>query len=1030
VLDHWRRPEVVEIGRLPMRAPLVPYPDAATARRADRDGPTDEPGLGRARSPWVLPLDGTWQFRLVDRPEDAPEGWTTRSHRSGWATIEVPGNWMTQGWDRPQYTNVQMPFRARPPEVPDDNPTGLYRTTFTVPESWAGRRIVLHVGAAESVLDVWVDGRWVGMGKDSRLPSELDVTEHVRPGRTATLACRVVRWSDASYVEDQDHWWMAGIHRPVFLYATAPVHIADLVVQADATGHLQVTTSVGFADEAAIAAGWTVQARLETLAGKAVVDLGREPVPVRRWFATFDGHDVRAEADVRDVRPWSAEDPALYRVLVTLRDPTGGVVEVATQRCGFRTVEVRDRQLLVNGRPVYIRGVNRHDHHPERGKAVTVEDMRADLVAMKRFGFNAVRTSHYPNDHRFYDLCDELGLYVIDEANIEAHAFMHMLCADPRYLGQWLARCSRMVLRDRNHPSIILWSLGNESGYGPHHDAAAAWIRRTDPTRPLHYEGALFADLYAEAPVTDVVCPMYTEISDIVAWSERGGHGGDDHRPLILCEYSHAMGNSNGSLADYWDAIEAHPGLQGGFIWEWKDHGLVSTKADGTPFFAYGGQFGDEPNDANFCADGLMGPYLTPHPALWEHRWLARPVRTDASPRQLRVGRVRVTSWLDFVDTSWLRARASLRVDGVVVAEDELEVPRLAPGRSAVVDLPEHVATALAAARHDASGAEVAIEVRWSNRRRLQWCPAGTSLGWDQLPVPTTTARRTTDVNVRTVPFEPTDLFAEPPRLDLWRAPTDNDGLKLGYGGLRGKLNAAKPMGRWLAAGVDGDEHALEAIGVRHEVRQEALAVEVGDGREIDVVVFHHVVVVPNDPDLPGLDDLARVGVSFRLPAGLDHMRWFGLGPWETEPDRLSGATAGAWEDTVTDRFSPYLMPQDNGLICGARWLQLRSGPRSNSGVTIMALDPGELYMSASHHTAADLFAALDLTQLRPIPETLVHVDVAHRGVGTLSCGPDTLPQYRVRAGEHRWSWAIAPAVADPNTLRRAIMGTTSRRRT
>ncbi|MBV9953062.1 MAG: DUF4981 domain-containing protein [Acidimicrobiia bacterium] len=1014
-----------------MRAPLIPFPDAPSARRADRDGPTDEPGLARERSPWVLRLDGTWQFQLVDRPEDAPEGWTSRGHRAGWTTIEVPGNWTMQGFDRPQYTNVLMPFRARPPEVPDANPTGLYRTTFTVPEAWEGRRIVVHIGGAESVLDVWVDGTWVGMGKDSRLPSELDITEHVRPGRAASLACRVIRWSDASYIEDQDHWWMAGIHRSVFVRADAPVHVADVAVQADASGHLRVTTSVDFGDDASLVAGWTVQTRLETLAGRAVVDLGRDPVPVKGWFFSFDGHQVRSEADVPDVRPWSAEDPELYRVLVTLRDPEGRVVEVVTQRCGFRSVEVRDRQLLLNGRPVYLRGVNRHDHHPERGKAVRVEDMRADLVAMKSFGFNAVRTSHYPNDHRFYDLCDELGLYVIDEANIEAHAFMHTLCADPRYLAQWVSRCSRMVLRDRNHPSIILWSLGNESGHGPNHDAAAAWIRRTDPTRPLHYEGAIFADLYAEAPVTDVVCPMYTEISDIVAWSERGGHGGDDPRPLILCEYSHAMGNSNGSLADYWAAIESHAGLQGGFIWEWKDHGLVSTKPDGTPFFAYGGQFGDEPNDANFCADGLMGPDLTPHPALWEHRWLARPVRTDASPRQLRAGRVRIASWLDFIDTSWLQARVALLVDGVAVAGGDLDAPTLAPGRSAVVDLPVDVAAALAEARRDAGGGEVALTVRWSNRRKLPWCPAGTPLGWDQLPVPTTTRRAApAEASVRTVPDDGTELFAHPPRLDLWRASTDNDGLKLGYGGLRGRINAGKPMGRWLAAGLDGDEAALAAIGVRHDVQRDALSVEQSEGRAVPVVVFHHRVVIPDDPDLPGLDDLPRVGVSFRLPAGLEHMRWFGLGPWETEPDRCAGATAEVWEDTVTDRFTRYLMPQDNGLVCGARWLQLRPGARSKDGVTIMALDPAELFMSASHHTAADLFAALDLTELRPLPETVVHVDVAHRGVGTLSCGPDTLPQYRVRAGEHRWSWAIAPAVAEPSALRRAIMGATAGGRT
>jgi beta-galactosidase len=827
--------------------------------------------------------------------------------------------------------------------------------------------------------------------------------------------------------------------------------VADVAVRADATdvryqrdegltratGHLTVTTSVAFPDRAAVVRGWTVQVRLETLAGKVVAEPTPEGVPIGRWYVTFSGHDARTHIEVSDVRPWSAEDPELYRVLITLRDPAGAVVEVVSQRCGFRTVEVRDRQLLVNGRAVYLRGVNRHDHHPVRGKAVTVEDMRADLVAMKRFGFNAVRTSHYPNDHRFYDLCDELGLYVIDEADIESHAFMHTVCSDPRYLTQWLARCSRMVLRDRNHPSIILWSLGNESGYGPNHDAAAAWIRRTDPTRPLHYEGAIMLDLYAEAPVTDVVCPMYTSIDDIVAWSERGGHGGRDHRPLILCEYSHAMGNSNGCLADYWAAIEIHPGLQGGFIWEWKDHGLSSTKPDGTEFFAYGGQFGDEPNDANFCADGLMGPDLTPHPALWEHRWLARPVRADATPRHLRSGRVRLTSWLDFVDTSWLRARVALLADGLVVDAAELDVPPLAPGSSVLVELPPGLATSLADARRERA-AEVTLTVRWTNRRRLTWCAAGTSLGWDQIAVPAERhrpARAGEDVTgadgrvevdeaggrIEAVRFDGTDVFAVPPRLDLWRAPTDNDGLKLARDGPGGRLNAGRPMGRWLAAGVDRDEGALTELGIQHDVSHRALLVDGADGDQLPVVVFDHRVVVPDDPDLPALDDLPRIGVSFVLPAGLEHLRWYGRGPWETEPDRCAGATVEVWEDTVGDRFTPYLMPQDNGLVCGARWVQLRPQQRSKRGLTIVALDPGELFVSAAHHHDADLFAAVDLTELRPVAETVVHVDVAHRGVGTLSCGPDTLPRFRVRAGEHRWTWAVAPAVADPSGLRRRL---------
>jgi beta-galactosidase len=501
----------------------------------------------------------------------------------------------------------------------------VYRTSATVPAAWDGRRVILHVGGAESVLAVWVDGVYVGMGKDSRLPTELDITDVLRGRRRFTLTCVVIRWSDASYVEDQDHWWMAGIHRPVFLRSVEDVHVADAQLQASwdpdaGRAAFRAKVTVGFAGGAEPAPGWRVAVALETLDGKPLL---RAPltgeVPSDRRPYLFAGHNVRVRADVPRAKPWSAEAPQLYRAVISLLGPDGEVREVVAQRVGFRTVEVGQRQLRINGQPVLIHGVNRHDHHPDTGKTVTVDDMRADLCSMKQHNLNAVRCSHYPNDDRFYDLCDELGLYVVDEANVESHAFILSLCRDPRYRQAILERGARMVERDKNHPSIVAWSLGNESGYGEAHDALAGWIRRYDPTRPLHYEGAVMGDLFAEAPCTDLVCPMYPEIDAIVAWSAEAPARGDDRRPLIMCEYSHAMGSSNGSLSDYWDAIEANDGLQGGFLWEWKDHGLSAAREldDGTEvvFWAYGGQFGDEPNDANFVADGLVGPDGTPQPA-------------------------------------------------------------------------------------------------------------------------------------------------------------------------------------------------------------------------------------------------------------------------------------------------------------------------------------------------------------------------------------------------------------------------------
>ena len=484
----WESPDLTGVNRLPGRASLLPYPTAADAR-----------ARVRAR---VLSLDGDWAFRVVDRPEDTPPDFPDADlDVSAWDTVAVPGNWTMQGHGRPQYTNVQMPFVPnRPPYVPAHNPTGLYRTTFTLPDDWATSRVVLHVGGAVSVSSIWLNGTPVGLGKDSRLPSEYSVNAALRPG-VNTLAVQVIQWSDASYIEDQDQWWQAGIHRSVYLYATAPTHLADVAVRAGydhetGAGSLDVAVEVGDLP----GPGWTVHAELEDGHGATAHAEPLTAEPSLRAGDTPGTGVARLTAELPAVQPWSAEVPDLYTLVVSLRDVEGHEVEATRTRVGFRTVEIRDRELLVNGQPVYIRGVNRHEHHDRFGSAVPRETVLQDVRVLKAFNVNAVRTSHYPPDPYFLDLCDTYGLYVIDEANIEAHANYTTLCDDPRYQAAFLDRVSRMVLRDRNHPSIIGWSLGNETGYGANHDAAAGWVRRVDPTRVVHYEGAIAPDWSAGIP--------------------------------------------------------------------------------------------------------------------------------------------------------------------------------------------------------------------------------------------------------------------------------------------------------------------------------------------------------------------------------------------------------------------------------------------------------------------------------------------------------------------------------------------------
>jgi beta-galactosidase len=993
MLLPWAEPELTAVRRLPMHS--VPHRDR-------------------------LELDGTWRFQLLRRPDAEPSG--------DWAEAQVPGMWTMQGFDdKPQYTNVQMPFDGLPPEIPEDNPTGVYERKFEIPGKWAGRRVVLHVGAAESVLIASLNGQQVGISKDSHLAAEFDITDALKAGPN-TLTLRVVKWSDASYVEDQDQWWHGGISRSVFLYATGRVYLADVkaISGLDAElrdGTLELEVAVGFAAAVDRGPGWTVEARVEgvelPLRGEARVsrpDLGANATPddlrlmTRRatgdemspddaeaWPRVYDrlapppNGLVTLHAKLPSVEPWSAENPRLYQLTVHLLSPSGDITDEASYRLGFRRVEINGLDLLINGARVFIRGVNRHDFDRETGRVVAVDSMRADLVQMKQFGFNAVRTSHYPNDPAFLDLTDELGLYVIDEADIESHAFYRALCDDPRYLNGWVTRVSRMAQRDKNHASVILWSLGNESGHGTNHDAAAGWLRRYDPSRLLQYEGAIRFDWASQQRVSDITCPMYPAIEAVVAHAKSG----KQRHPLIICEYSHAMGNSNGTLAEYWDAIESTPGLQGGFIWEWWDHGLVQKLPDGTTRHAYGGDFGDQPNDGNFCIDGVVWPDRRPKPALWEHKQLAAPVRLTAATA--KSGRLTIRNAQYFTGLGWLRARYELTVDGEVLRGGPVELPEVGPGKSGELRLPDWKAP-------PTDGREAFITLRFETGIELPWAPAGFEVCWIQVAVPgrdrAAGARARDGAPVEIGADGPIlhELLAAPPRLSLWRAPTDNDRIG-GFGRLwrdwgldrleRRLVSVEHDAGATL---VKSEYHSPSGPVIAHEQTLRRLR---DGGIEIE-----EVAVLPAE-----LTDVARVGTVLEVAPGLDQLDWFGTGPHETYPDRKRGGAVGRWHSTVAEQYVPYIRPQENGGHADVRWMDLLD--ENARGLRIVLARPGQV--SATHFRAEDLAAATHDVELQPRPETIVHLDVAHRGLGTASCGPDTLPEYRIGAGTYRWTWSLLP---------------------
>jgi beta-galactosidase len=1010
----WEMPQLPSLNRLPARATLIPYPSANDALTLERD-----------QSPWFMSLNGEWQFKIKSKPEHVT---AEAVHAGEWSAIQVPGNWTMQGFGHPHYTNIVMPFPHTPPHLPEENPTGIYRRMFTLPESWRGRRIVLHFGGCEGVLYVYVNDQPVGLSKDARTPAEFDISPWIRYGESNELLAVVVQWSDASYVEDQDHWWQAGLQREVYLYATGVPHLQDVFARGDLTddlrrGILRVVCKIGWAEEDS--QGCTIAAQLFDQRARPVFEQ-----PLLAGAGSVRSERTLEQA-VRAPRLWSAESPYLYTLVVTLKTPNGE--ESASCRLGFRQIVIRDRHLLVNGKAVMIKGVDRHEHDDTTGKAVSREMMEADIRLMKQFNVNAVRTSHYPNDPYWLDLCDRYGLYVIDEANIEAHAFYDDICRDPRYTPAFVERVRNMVERDKNHPCVIFWSLGNESGYGPNHDAAAGWVRGADPSRPLHYEGAINRS-HGEAwedgqRVTDVICPMYPPIKDIVDWASKS----QDRRPMILCEYSHAMGNSNGSLADYWDAFEKYDGLQGGFIWEWVDHGIRRLDASGKPYWAYGGDFGDEPNDVNFCADGLVWPDRTPHPGLYEFKKLAQPVRVVAV--DLKKGHVRIINKQCFVSLAWLRGEWELAIDGKRVLAGKLPPLRVEPGDALDVNLDLSESDRLIGERF--------LNFRFYQREETLWASAGHEVAWEQIALRSRLRRassksrrgsalaayaeendqaivlRAGDVQavfdkasgtLTRLETQGINLIERGPLLSVWRAATDNDGIKLQ------NSPAWKALPQWLALGLNNARYVVAAIRLIRGDEQAAV-VEIAhqvSGRDHwdDFLHTHRYQLLPSGELLvensvhlgPGVRDIPRVGVNLVLAPGLEQLAWFGRGPWDNYADRKAAAMVGSYQSTVAEQYVPYIMPQEHGHKTDVRWLKLTGA----DGHGLKVIGQPLIEFSASHLTADDLFNARHTFDLKPRAETILNLDHAQRGLGTASCGPDTLEQYCLLKPDYQFAYRLS----------------------
>ena len=916
-----------------------------------------------------LSLNGSWRLRVSATADAEDDSFAGEGYDAGdWAEVTVPGHWVLQGHGSPIYTNHLYPFPVDPPRVPTENPTGDHLRTFDLPSEWpSDGGAVLRFDGVESCARVWLNGTDLGEFKGSRLPHEFAVGHLLKPSGNV-LAVRVHQWSAGSYLEDQDQWWLPGIFRDVTLLHRPPGSALDFFVHAS-YDHL---TGAG------------------TLRVDSDVD-GRITVPA------LDIDVATGEPVTVPVQPWTAELPYLYEGLLT----TEG--ERVPLRIGFRTVELSAGLIKVNGKAILFKGVNRHEWHPEKGRALDLETMREDVLLMKRHNINAVRTSHYPPHPDFLDLCDEYGLWVIDECDLETHGFTEQAWRDnpvddDRWTPALLDRAARMVERDKNHPSIVIWSLGNEAGTGRGLTAMSEWIHARDSSRLVHYEGDI------NCRDTDVYSRMYADHAEV----ERIGRGldGGTHRrrqlPVILCEYAHAMGNGPGGLADYQRLFASHDRLQGGFVWEWIDHGIKDERYG----FAYGGDFGEELHDGNFVCDGLIFPDRTPSPGLIEYKKVIEPVRITGDGAD---GTVRITNAYDFADLSALAFAWSHQVDGETVESGTLTVPSLAPGESADVKLPEPPT--------ESDGAESQWTVRASLATDTAWGAAGHVIGWGQFPV---TARPLPSVSAlagpaladRRITLGPATFDARTGelktigavdvtglRLDVWRAPTDNDDgaswqTDVRYGLLWRKFGLHRMRHR-----LDGVELSEDALTVRTRVAPAAWEVGLAtvyrwtsDGSRLRLTVS---VAPEGNWTFP----LPRLGIRFGIDASADRVKWFGGGPGEGYPDTKSASLLGRWESTVDELQTPYVRPQENGARPEVRWAEL-------GGLRIDG-DP-EFWFTARRWTTEQLDAATHRTDLTPGGTVWVNLDHAQHGIGSQSCGPGPLPQYFLNAQPTEFSYVFS----------------------
>jgi beta-galactosidase len=985
--------------------------------------------IGNKSSDFML-LDGKWQFKWYSNPSQVPPEFPLKDFdAAAWYMIDVPSNWEMKGYGTIYYSNIPYPFKAKFPNAPiEDNPVGSYRRFFPVPETWYGKQVFIRFEGVNSAYYLWMNGKKVGYSEDSKTGSDFNITSTLIFGRINMLAVQVFRWCDGSYLEDQDMLRLSGIERDVYIYAVPNFSIRDFFVNADLTNNYK---------DGLLKLSVSLKKYIKSEKGKYKLIIGLKDKkgidvinPLSCSVNASDKKDslVYFEQIVPQALQWSAEKPNLYTLIISLKDKDGKLSDVVSSKIGFRKIEIKEGNLLINGSRIYLKGVNRHEHDPVNGHAISENLMLKDIGLLKQNNINAVRTSHYPDNPRWLELCDEYGIYLTDEANIESHGMGYGAenkpANDPLWLRAHIERTRNMVERDKNHPCVITWSLGNEAGDGPNFESTYSWIKNRDKSRPVQYEPAQLKNH------TDIYCPMYMRKEGLKKYADS-----IRSKPLIMCEYEYAWGNGAGNLKDFWDVIESGRSLQGGFIWSWVDQGILAKTKDGAAYYTYGGDWEpkDFKNDTNRCIDGLVLPDRTPHPALNEVKKVYQYVKFSATDPVKGV--FEIQNNYKFTNLNEYALKWNITADGKEIFSGVFDSLDIAPGskKSVVLDLTKI---------NNSARVENFVNFVVAVKSTRQMLPKGFVIAYEQIELPVTgktdkdfpevTADLTSaetqsqfkisgkqfavtfdkkDGRMISMVYKGKEFVKSPLRPDFWRAPVDND---FSSGVVRGSIVWRDAWGKMILNTFEPKKMNASSFEVKTiyslEAAQPILEITYRIFGSGDIIIDQHFI--PGDKLLP---EFTRFGMQMILPSGFENMTWFGRGPWENYEDRKSGALVGLYNSNVSQQYHPYIRPQETGNKCDIRWMALYNSDTTGLLISGMPL----LSINALHYTTGDLDGSLPskvkhTIDLGPSDDITLNIDYKQMGLGADDgWGGKTHPEYCLPAKEYNYSFRIKPFVRE-----------------